>query len=82
MPRKPRAPAPDAATSRKAILLALEAMPDEAFGWFVVWASTGATSPLTYKYPDGLGGFRQESRDSILALQRAAEAYAASEARR
>jgi hypothetical protein len=82
MPRKPAAPAPDVATSRKALLLALEAMPDEAFGWFVVWAAGGATSPLAYKYPDGLGGFRQESRDAILALQRAAETYAATEARR
>lgn len=69
-------------TSRKPLLQALETMSDEAFGWFVVWAAAGATSPLAYKYPDGLGGFMPESRDSIHRLQEAATAYAEGEARR
>ncbi|MGE3276706.1 MAG: hypothetical protein AB7O67_16465 [Vicinamibacterales bacterium] len=55
--------------NRLRILLVLATMPDEAFGWFVAWAS-GA--PVTY--PDGLGGFLPESRASIEALRTEARA--------
>lgn len=42
-------------------------MPEEAFGWFVVWTQRG--------YPDGLGGFKKESRESIEALKKAGNEY-------
>lgn len=58
---------PDA--NRGALLTALATMPDEAFGWFVVWA-TG----VNVQYPDGLGGFSDESQASIQALRTAAHA--------
>jgi hypothetical protein len=54
---------PDA--NRGALIAALATMPDEAFGWFVAWALQG--------YPDGLGGFQNESRTSIEALRAAAK---------
>lgn len=55
---------------RHALIDALAGMPEEAFGWFVVWA-TGAM----VQYPDGLGGFKPESRTAIAALRTAALAY-------
>lgn len=54
---------------RVELLQALANMPDEAYGWFVLWASGNMT-----QYPDGLGGFRNDSRESILELRRAAKA--------
>lgn len=57
---------------RMQLLLALAFMPEEAFGWFVAWAS-GASMP----FPDGLGGFQPASRESIQALRDAARAYMA-----
>jgi hypothetical protein len=36
-------------------------MPDEAFGWFVGWASG-----VMIQYPDGLGGFQNDSRQGEL----------------
>ena len=56
--------------SKAKLLKVLKDMPDEAFGWFVAWAG-GAMM----QYPDGLGGFRPESRKSIKALHEAAEDY-------
>ena len=56
---------------RKPLLQVLETMPDEAFGWFVLWASGHMV-----QYPDGLGGFQNESRTSIVALRKAATNYA------
>lgn len=52
---------------RVELLEALISMPDEAFGWFVAWCMTG--------FPDGLGGFKPESRQSITALRAAAIVY-------
>lgn len=52
---------------RAALLRALAESPDEVFSWFVAWCMTG--------YPDGLGGFRPESRASIYALRRAASEW-------
>lgn len=59
-----------AAPNREALLKALSEMPDEAFGWFVAWA-TGAM----VQYPNGLGGFQPDSRRSIEALRYAAGKY-------
>lgn len=47
--------------NRLKLLLILALMPDEAFGWFVVWTQNG--------FPDGLGGFQAASKDSIKALK-------------
>lgn len=56
--------------ARLSLLLALVAMPEEAFGYFVGWARG-----MPVNYPDGLGGFRQASRDAILELRQAARDY-------
>jgi len=56
--------------NRLKLLLTLATMPDEAFGWFVAWANGGMM-----QYPDGLGGFKSESRESILALRKEAKEY-------
>lgn len=56
-------------TRRAALLQVLAEMPDEAFGWFVAWAAGGMM-----QYPDGLGGFRSESRASIEQLRAAGKA--------
>ena len=59
---------PDA--TRGKLLEALALMPDEVFGWFVVWANGGMM-----QFPDGLGGFLPESRASIATLRDAAAKY-------
>lgn len=59
--------------SRLKLLLVLATMPEEAFGWFVMWANGGMM-----QYPDGLGGFSRNSQESILALRREAKEYIAS----
>ena len=56
--------------NRFKLLLTLALMPDEAFGWFVAWAAGHMT-----QYPDGLGGFREESRHSITELRKNAKEY-------
>lgn len=56
--------------NRLKLLLVLATMPDEAFGWFVIWASGSMA-----QYPDGLGGFKSESRESIVALRKEAKEY-------
>lgn len=56
--------------NRNALIAVLKKMPDEAFGWFVGWAS-GAM----IQFPDGLGGFRPESRKAIEELRKAANKY-------
>lgn len=66
----PASEKPTTTYGRAALLVALANMPDEAFGWFVLWASGS-----TVQFPDGLGGFRAESRASITALRSAAAAY-------
>lgn len=45
-------------------------MPEESFGWFVGWASG-----VNIQFPDGLGGFKPESRESINELRKAANSY-------
>lgn len=59
--------------SRTKLLKILSEMPDEAFGYFVIWATGNDV-----RYPDTkqLGGFMPESRKSIIALKKAAIAYA------
>lgn len=57
-------------TARKQMLAALAKMPEESFGWFVLWASG-----VPMQYPDGLGGFQEASRKAITALRTAAKAY-------
>jgi len=61
--------------NRLKLLLILALMPEEAFGWFVGWAMIGS-SKFQMKYPDGLGGFKPESRKSIEELKKAALEYA------
>ena len=62
---------------RTRILKALEEMPDEAFGW-VVMAMTprsqmrGADIQI---WPDGIGGFSQDSKNSINICRNAAEIW-------
>lgn len=56
--------------NRLKLLLILATMPEEAFGWFVLWASGHMT-----QYPDGLGGFQDQSRKSIVALRKEAKKY-------
>jgi hypothetical protein len=56
--------------NRIKLLLILATMPDEAFGWFVGWASG-----VMIQYPDGLGGFQNDSRESITALRKEAANY-------
>lgn len=53
------------------LLAALANLPDEAFGWFVGWASGSMV-----QFPDGLGGFQPQSRLGIAALRKAAGSYA------
>ena len=55
---------------RRRLLAVLALMPDEAFWWFVAWAS-GAMM----QFPDGLGGFSMESRSAIADLRAAAEEF-------
>lgn len=62
---------------RKEIIKILETMPDEAFSWFVLATAPsammkGANNQI---WPDGIGGFTQESRDSINAIRKAADDY-------
>lgn len=54
---------------RGALVKALAQLPEEAWGYFVAWA---AGAPVGY--PDGLGGFRDDSREAIAALRSAAKA--------
>jgi len=56
--------------SRADLLAALETMPEEAFGYFVGWASG-----VNINYGDELGGFMPASQTSINALRAAARAY-------
>lgn len=56
--------------TRADLIQALIAMPDEAFGWFVVWASG-----QMMQFPDGLGGFAPASREAITSLRAAAKHY-------
>lgn len=56
--------------NRLPLLFTLATMPEESFQWFVAWAGG---HPMVY--PDGLGGFRPDSRQSIEALRVAAREY-------
>lgn len=56
--------------NRLKLILILATMPEESFGWFVGWASG-----IMIQYPDGLGGFRDDSRKSIVALRKEAKHY-------
>jgi hypothetical protein len=62
---------------RTRIIAALTTMPDEAFGWFVLAAQTSAMikGGNTQIWPDGIGGFTDESRKSITEIRAAAEEY-------
>ena len=55
---------------RTELLDALSRLPDEAFGWFVMWALG-----QNMQFPGGLGGFSPESREAIAKLRAAAQAY-------
>lgn len=63
---------------RQPLLDVLASMPPEAFGWFVAWASVQTIEhplPRAFQFPNGLGGFTPDSRESIMALRREAERY-------
>lgn len=66
---------PDVA--RVALLTALATMPDEAFGWFVLACPVSAMMKGGHAqiWPDGMGGFSQESQTSVEAVRAAADAY-------
>ena len=55
---------------RKPLIAVLQRMPEESWGWFVLWAQGNMV-----QYPDGLGGFKPESRASIERLRAEAEKY-------
>lgn len=67
--------------ARTQLLHALETMPDEAFGWLVggclppPHGAAGGFGPMPRIWPDGLGGFLETSREAIVAVQTAAQAY-------
>lgn len=68
--------------NRQPVIDALVALPDEAFGWFIVWAARGApqgahTQPdyVGQLFPDGLGGFQEASQEAIERLRAAAQAW-------
>lgn len=52
-------------TPTQRLLATLTTMPDDAFGWVV---QALARQPI---FPDGLGGFREESRRAITQFQAA-----------
>ncbi len=52
---------------RLKIVLILATMPEEAFGWLLVEWMRGRP------FPDGLGGFRNDSREAIVALKNEAK---------
>lgn len=60
--------------ARLSLLLALCALPEDAFQYFVGW-SRG----MPINFPEGLAGFSQTSRDAILELRQAARDYIPSE---
>ncbi len=70
-------PAPAMVPDRTRILKALAEMPNEAFSWFVLAAAPsamrhGANSQI---WPDGIGGFSQESQKAIADVRAAADDY-------
>jgi hypothetical protein len=62
---------------RVRLLHALEHMPDEAFGYFVLAIGSHAMmhGALAQIWPDGIGGFTAASKASITEIRAAAEAY-------
>ena len=63
--------------NRLKILLILATMPDEAFNWFVLALPPkammhGANAQI---WPDGIGGFTDESRKSINEIRKVADEY-------
>lgn len=62
---------------RHEILRILGAMPDEAFAWFVLAtrASAMTTGANAQIWPDGMGGFREDSRAAVAALRTEAQRY-------
>jgi hypothetical protein len=65
--------------SRTGLLAILAAMPEEAFSWLVVRVAGDAG--VGQIWPDGLGGFRPDSRASIEAAQAEARAWQPQEGR-
>lgn len=65
--------------TRRDLIAALATMPDEAFDWFVVACPTSAMAHggRAQIWPDGIGGFSAESRASIDAVRKTADAYLA-----
>lgn len=59
--------------ARAALQLAISEMPDEAFSWLALAAMPRLYGPQIW--PDGLGGFSDESRRCIVAAAMAASAY-------
>jgi hypothetical protein len=62
---------------RLKLLLILSIMPEEAFSWLVLAMrksamTQGANNQI---WPDGIGGFTHESRESINQAREAAEEY-------
>lgn len=61
---------------RTRLLKALETMPDEAFGWFVMATCSVNFGRVNARiWPDGIGGFTPKSRASIIEIRAAADEY-------
>lgn len=65
--------------NRMRIMLALALMPDEAFSWFVMACRSSAMThgANAQIWPDGIGGFSDDSKKSINEIRSATEEYIA-----
>jgi hypothetical protein len=63
--------------NRLKLLLILSTMPEEAFSWLVLAMRKSAMTQGANNqvWPDGVGGFSHESRESINAAREAVEEY-------
>jgi hypothetical protein len=63
--------------SRLKLLLILAVMPEEAFSWLILAMRKSAMTQGANMqiWPDGIGGFTHESRESINEIREAVEEY-------
>jgi hypothetical protein len=66
---------PDPPSPRQQLLIALTAMPEEAFSYLVLACVPESVAPSAKIWPDGIGGFSGASKAAITAARTAAEAY-------
>jgi hypothetical protein len=68
-------------TSRRQLEIALLSMTDESFGLVVMQLWTNPVTKHNPTFPDGQGGYTPESRASMAAVAKAADAYIAASGR-